>query len=141
MSAKNTLALVPKINDLYIGEEESENWNETPTDRAILAFGSGCYSEPHFGLYHSGRDVITQLRYNAYPVSNDSSFTIKLKVSNGEEEYEYPETFTFSGKMESKKNLNLRLPFEDNQIVFYYVGNSGFPDSLVRIRLYINIQE
>ena len=137
MSAKSTGANIKRLN--FQGESESENWNLMPIDIPILAGGSGSYSEAKFGFFVPSRGIIKRVAFNAYPVTEDSTFNIKIKViGTGDQEYEFPDSITFTGNMEAKY-VNLTLPYDLNQVVFYHQSTENYPSSLVRIRLFFEV--
>ena len=133
MSAKNTYTnmLVPQpyrssqiatieSGQMFVGEQEEEDWNTLAQYRPIFAMGSGAFSENNFGFYYPSKGKIT-----------------RLSINNSE--YEFPDHYTFTGNMESK-DVSLYLPFNENQVVVQYVS-SNYPSSNVRVRTYIYIEK
>lgn len=144
MSAKNTYTnmLVPQpyAGQLFVGEQEEEDWNSLAQYRPIFAMGSGAFSENNFGFYYPSQGKITRLSINAYPVEIDSTLTLRIRViGENNAEYEFPDHYTFTGNMESKE-VTLNLPFNENQVVVQYVS-SNYPSSNVRVRTYIYIEK
>jgi hypothetical protein len=148
MSAKGTYRNISTISNvitkdttnIYTSETENENWGAIPTNTPILAQGCGSFSESFFGFY-VGSGTITRLSMNAYPVESNSTFTIRIKaIDKDYNEHEYPNTLTFTGRMDTKV-VSLPLPYEDNQIVVSFVSATNYPSGLARLRFYVSVTE
>jgi hypothetical protein len=133
-------SLITESGQMFVGEQEEEDWNTLAQYRPIFAMGSGAFSENNFGFYYPSKGKITRLSINAYPVEIDSTLTLRIRVvGENNSEYEFPDYYTFTGNMESK-DVSLYLPFNENQVVVQYVS-SNYPSSNVRVRTYIYIEK